>query len=93
MIDPNSVLDHARQNTETWLPKHRDDGMAARNLRAWQHVLDGGVDDVVAVLVGTDERSCELRQNSPFAGVLSDGDRLRVLSAFREYWCTERTAR
>lgn len=86
MIDPSRVLDQARQNIETWLPRHRADGMAARYLLQWRDILDSDVDDVVAVLVGTDEHSSELRQNSPFAGVLSDDDRRRVLSSFREHW-------
>lgn len=92
MIDPSTVLDQAQQNIEMWLPKHRADGMAARYLRQWKLILDSGVDDVVAVLVGTDEHSSELRQNSPFAGVLAEGDRRRVLSSFREHWGREHTA-
>ena len=86
MIDPNSVLDLARENIQAWLPRHRADGMAARYLRQWQNVLEGGVDDVVEVLTGTDEASIELRQNSPFAGVLSDADRRQALRSFREHW-------
>lgn len=92
MIDPTGVLEQARENIRRWLPRHRSDGMAARYLTQWQQVLDGGVDDVVEVLVGTDERSSELRQNSPFAGVLSDEDRKQVLSSFRHHWDRERKA-
>lgn len=92
MIDPNAVLDLARQNIQAWLPRHRADGMAVRYLRQWQKVLDGGVDDVVEVLTGADEMSCELRQNSPFAGALSDADRRQVLRSFREHWDHERFA-
>ena len=55
------------------------------------HLLDGGVDEIVDVLVGTDERSSELRQNSPFAGVLSDEDRRHVLASFRDHWDREHT--
>lgn len=49
--------------------------MAARYLKQWQELLDGGADDVVTVLVGTAERPSGLRQNPAFAEVLSDGDR------------------
>lgn len=86
MIDPTSVLEQARENLRRWIPRNRPDGMATRYLAQWQEILDGGVDGVVNVLVGTDEHSSELRQNSPFAGVLSDEDRRRVLSSFREQW-------
>lgn len=92
MIDPNPVLELARQNIQAWLPRHRADGMAARYLEQWQDVLGGGVDDVVEVLTGTDEVSCELRQNSPFAGVLSDADRRQALRSFREHWDHEHSA-
>lgn len=92
MIDPTGVIEQARENIQRWLPRHRCDGMAARYLAQWQEILDGGVDGVVSVLVGTDERSNELRQNSPFAGVLPDDDRRHVLSSFREHWDQEHAA-
>ena len=92
MIDPTRVLERARENVQRWLPENRADGMTARYLAQWQEILDGGVDDVVDVLVGTDERSSELRQNTPFAGVLSDEDRRRVLASFREHWEQEHPA-
>lgn len=92
MIDPTAVLEQAQENIRRWLPRHRADGMAASYLTQWQKLLDGGVDDVVDVLVGTDEHSSELRQNSPFAGVLADEDRRHVLSSFRDHWNQEHAA-
>lgn len=66
--------------------------MTARYLRRWQQVLDGGVHTVVAVLTGSDENSVELRQNSPFAGALTDDERRQVLRSFREHWDREHPA-
>jgi hypothetical protein len=40
------------------------------------------VDAVVELITATDERAVELRQNTPFAGILSERERLRVLAAF-----------
>ena len=91
MIDPTIVLEQARENIQRWPPRHRAAGMAASYLTQWQELLDGGVDEIVDVLVGTDERSSELRQNSPFAGVLSDEDRRHVLASFRDHWDREHT--
>jgi hypothetical protein len=34
----------------------------------------------------------ELRQNSPFAGVISQEDRARALAAFRSHWVQEHAA-
>lgn len=92
MIEPASVLDTARSNLSSWKSIHREDGMATSYLQRWEQVIEGGVDSVVPVLVGTDEVSSELRQNSPFAGVLSDIERRQVLRSFREHWDGEHTA-
>ncbi|UFU07960.1 helix-turn-helix domain-containing protein [Ruania halotolerans] len=92
MIDPENVLETARENIRNWKSVHRADGMATRYLEQWEQVIDGGVDEVVTVLMGTDEHSSELRQNSPFAGVLSEVDRRQALRSFREHWDREHAA-
>ncbi|PWH05345.1 DNA-binding protein [Brachybacterium endophyticum] len=86
MREPETVLDRARENIRTWQTRHRPDGMASRYLTQWNDVIDGGVDEVAAVLTSPDEHSSELRQNTPFAGVLPDRDRVQVLRSFREHW-------
>lgn len=85
-IDPDSVLATAQRNVERFKLVHRSDGMSVRYLEQWQSAISEGIDSVVKVLTGTDERSSELRQNSPFAGVLSDEQRMQVLRSFRDYW-------
>lgn len=91
MDDPDRVLSIAWDNLERFKHVHRPDGIAVRYLDQWQSVIDGGLDELVATLTGTDERSSELRQNSPFAGVLSDEQRMKVLRSFRQH--VERGAR
>lgn len=73
-------------NIERWKKVHRPDGMSVRYLDEWLKVLDKGFTAVSRVLLDVDEYSCDLRQNSPFAGILSDEQRLAVLEEFREYW-------
>ncbi|GAA1489154.1 hypothetical protein GCM10009626_19000 [Brachybacterium sacelli] len=92
MLDPQKVLQMATENITRWKPKHRADGIAMRSLEQWEQVLSGGVDVVVDVLTGLDEVSSDLRQNSPFAGVLSDVERRQALRSFREHWDHEHTA-
>lgn len=92
MIDPRGVLQTARQNITSWMPRHRADGMATRRLEQWERIIDSGVDGVTGVLTATDEESSELRQNSPFAGVLSDDERRPVLRSFREHWAHKAAA-
>ena len=76
----------AYENIERWKKLHRPDGMSVKYLDEWSKVLDKGFTAVSRVLLSVDEYSCDLRQNSPFAGVLSDERRLAVLEEFREYW-------
>ncbi|MBB5831915.1 hypothetical protein [Brachybacterium aquaticum] len=87
--DPESILGRARANLEAWHGVHRPGGMAERYLAQWREIIDGSIDGVVDVLVGTDPRSCELRKTTPFAGVLTDEERRQVLAAFREHWRQE----
>jgi hypothetical protein len=55
-------------------------------LGAWRSVLDAGVDVILGVLTSRDPEAAELRQNSPFAGVLGYRERERVLESFRQHW-------
>lgn len=86
VTDPDGSLDRARDNIRRWKSEHRPDGMTAHYLSEWAKILDCGLDEVVEVLVSTTPRAVELRQNSPFAGVLPDETRVRVLKAFNDHW-------
>jgi hypothetical protein len=46
--------------------------MTAHWMDQWQKVLDSGVDAVADVLTSQGPAALELRQNSPFAGVISE---------------------
>ncbi|GAA1681686.1 transcriptional regulator [Citricoccus zhacaiensis] len=86
MMEPAVVLQSARDNIARWKCAHRPDGKSVHYLDQWSAVIEGGVDQVAAVLTGTDELSCELRQNSPFASVLTDEQRQQVLRSFQQHW-------
>ncbi|MGI8872234.1 MAG: hypothetical protein ACR2KI_06520 [Candidatus Limnocylindria bacterium] len=58
--------------------------MSARWLQTWQSVLDTSPEAVLQTLTSQAPLAVELRQNSPFAGVLPDEERSAVLDAFRE---------
>lgn len=49
---------------------------------AWEELLHGPLPDLLAALVSPAPRSRELRQNSPFAGLLPPEERLKALEAF-----------
>jgi len=54
-------------------------GEAKLWLQQWAQLLDGPVEDVLESLTSRSPRSRELRQNSPFAGVLTEQQRQLVL--------------
>jgi excisionase family DNA binding protein len=81
VTDPDATIAQARRNLDRMRAASR--GQASRWLDEWARVLDGPIDELLEVLTGTSPRSRELRQNSPFAGVLTAADRDRVLGAWR----------
>lgn len=91
-LDPARVLQVAKQNIARWKPRHRADGMAMHYLQRWEEIIDSGVDAVAEVFTSQDRGSSELRQNTPFAGVLSDDERRQVLKSFREHRQREHAA-
>jgi excisionase family DNA binding protein len=83
--DPDAVLAKAATNLERMCRVHPD-GMAARWLDRWRVVLDSGIEAVLDVLASRSPEAIELRQNSPFAGVLPEAERRAVLAAFADHW-------
>jgi len=84
-MDPDGVLSHARQNLDRFERIHEGSSVA-RWLERWRRVLDAGPERVMEVLTSTAPEASELRQNSPFAGVLPDRERHRVLDSFASHW-------
>jgi hypothetical protein len=52
-------------------------------LQEWCEILSLPVVDILAVMTDFGERSCRLRQSSPFVGILSATERKRIFEAFR----------
>jgi excisionase family DNA binding protein len=84
-LDPQAVLTLAAKNLQHLRQVHPR-GMTAQWLDQWEKVLDSGEDAVFSVLTSPSARAVDLRQNSPFAGVLSDQERAAALEAFRNHW-------
>ncbi|WP_131745871.1 helix-turn-helix domain-containing protein [Frankia sp. Cppng1_Ct_nod] len=91
VLDPGGTMTRARSNLDRLRQVHPT-GMTARWLTQWQDVLDAGVDTVLDVLTSRSQQAVELRQNSPFAGVLPERDRLAALAAFRAWWRKDHVA-
>jgi excisionase family DNA binding protein len=84
--NPEDALARVGGNLQHLRAQHLGRGMTARWLDQWQKVLDAGVDAVADVLTSQGPAALELRQNSPFAGVISQEVRSRVLAAFLRHW-------
>ena len=82
VVDPDGTIRRARSNLQRLEATHPR-GLAAQRLEEWEELLDGPIDELLEVMTSRSERGIELRQNSPFAGVLSEHERGRVLDNFR----------
>ena len=91
-IDPEGTLRIAAENVHRWRLVHRPGGMTQHWLTEWEDVLRRGPDAVAEVLTSRTPEAIELRQNTPFAGVLSQPTRARVLAAFNQHWQAEHEA-
>jgi len=80
VADPERTVAEARRNLRN-LMAHAPRGSANIWLEEWERLLEGSLPDLLEALTSRSPRSRELRQNSPFAGVLSNEERLRVLAA------------
>jgi len=88
VTEPDLVLARARENLDRFSRVHAGT-MAERWLDLWRLTLNSGLDRVLTVLVSDAPEATELRQNSPFTGILSEEERKRVLYSFREHWHLE----
>lgn len=82
--DPESVLGAARANLAR-MQQSSIRGAGQVWLAEWEALMNGPVDELLDALTARSPRSRELRQNSPFAGVLEDRDRVAVLASFARF--------
>lgn len=88
MTDTDAVWSKARENLGRSATMHRPDGMTTKYLKEWERMLDEGLDAVMWAMTSPSQEARELRQNSPFAGALSEDTRMQVLQSFQHHWST-----
>ena len=82
--DPESVLERARKNLPNIRRRVRG-SLATGWVDEWQDlVAERRLGGLVDVLVGQDQRSIDMRQVSPFAGVLSQEERLAAIGRAKQ---------
>lgn len=84
--DPDRVVAIARENITRWRGVHAGRPSILAALDRWSEILDEGVEAIAAILTGQSEEAEDLRQNSPFAGVLTQEQREQALASFRAHW-------
>lgn len=78
--DHDRVIAKARENIERWgwLRDFPDHKKRPGFMVEWLSLLDGPLEALHEVLIGTDERSVLLRSSSPFAGIVSYRERWQL---------------
>jgi hypothetical protein len=75
------LLQIAHSNIERW---HAEQGEHLPAwLSEWQELLDQPWEYIAALITEPSENGARLRQSSPFAGVLTQQERMRIYEAFR----------
>ncbi len=80
--DPQ-VLEIARANLARWSRQNASAASLLRCYAEWEHILERPVDQICDLLCSESDESQRLRQNSPFAGVLSPAQVWEIKSRFR----------
>ena len=77
------VIDFARANLMRWSQQNRSTPSLLRCYAEWQQILARPVEEICTLLCSETDVAQRLRQNSPFAGVLSPAEVLEIKSRFR----------
>jgi len=67
-------IELARGNLERWSTRNKDSPSLLRCYAEWQAILARPVGEICAVLTADTDEGQRLRQNSPFAGVLTPAE-------------------
>jgi len=78
LADP-SLLHKARENLRRW---QENNGGTSPALVEWEQILNGHADQVAGFLVERSEKATRLRQSSPFAGILTESERMAIYESY-----------
>ena len=71
LLEHPEWIDFARANLERWSRLNADAPSLLRCYAEWQKLLERNVSEVRAILTAETDEGQRLRQNSPFAGILT----------------------
>jgi transcriptional regulator with XRE-family HTH domain len=76
--DATGIIQQAKSRIDT-MRVADPEGRTAKYVNAWDRLLSGPRDELVATMLSTDQVARDLRQSSPFVGVLTDEERLGAI--------------
>jgi hypothetical protein len=76
------LVNKARSNLSKWILTA--DASLEPTLREWQKLVDGPMDLLLSTLENTDECATQLRQSSPFCGILTPEERTQILQEYQD---------
>jgi hypothetical protein len=79
------LLRVAQENLAKWSQRNANVPSLIRCYMEWQSLLASPVDEICRVLSADNEEARRLRQNSPFAGVLSPSEVWSIKTAIRAH--------
>jgi len=83
-----ALLDVARGNLARWSRQNANSPSLLRCYAEWQSILGRTLDEVCQMLCAETEDGQRLRQNSPFAGILSPREVWEVKNQLRSHAAT-----
>ncbi len=78
-------LQLASENLERWSRQNRNSPSLLRCYAEWNELLSRPVNEIESVLIAETDEGRRLRQNSPFAGVLTPEEVWEIKSQFRRH--------
>jgi hypothetical protein len=77
------LIDFARANLARWSQRNHSTPSLLRCYSEWQQILSRPPEEIRTLLCSESDEAQRLRQNSPFAGVLTPAEVWEVKSRFR----------
>lgn len=74
--EPEEVIRRALKNLERW----HQMGVECDDFEVWRKLLNGSPQELAEALTSSSEDAIRLRQSSPFAGLIPDDERRRILA-------------
>ena len=83
-----ALIEVARANLSRWSRQNSDSPALLRCYAEWQGILGRSIDEICDLLCAETGDSQRLRQNSPFAGILSPAQVWKIKNEFRRHAAT-----